>query len=314
MTRSTDELRTALQPTDPVAPLTEADLATIQSDGAKLARRRASSVLAAGMAMVAVLAVGATAVRWIENGDMSAVLGSSSHSSEVAPEELMERVLNEIPGSERLSSSQVSVPAPKAASGYVTSLEDGSVGDPVAVPMRAFAPIADWEPQSWPAWLWEGEASIQREPEARPTVLADPGPGYLSCISPPDDSEAGCYLSLLHLAGDQYVSVVGFGSPLFQKAEEPMEVFVLDNLATGSPTWFTLGGASGEVSRAVFIGKDGLRVEGTVDYDNLTPGNSVFWADLAARPARVVTYGVSGEILEDHVIEPCDPGIDCEVR
>lgn len=312
MTRSPEDLRSALQPTEPVPPLTEEDLVAIQSKGSSAARWRASSMVAAGMATVAVLVVGATVAPWNGDGGLSAA--NNSHAADVTPEELMERVLNEIPGSERLSSSQVSVPAPKAASGYVTSLDDGSVGDPVAVPMRAFAPIADWEPQSWPTWLWEGEASIQREPEARPTVLADPGPGYLSCISPPDDSEAGCYLSLLHLAGDQYVSVVGFGSPLFQKAGEPMEVFVLDNLATGSPTWFTLAGASGEVSRAVFIGKDGLRVEGTVDYDNLTPGDSVFWADLAARPARVVTYGVSGEVLEDHVIEPCDPGVDCEVR
>lgn len=55
-------------------------------------------------------------------------------------------------------------------------------------------------------------------------------------------------------------------------------------------------------------------VEGVVEAGTWSTGDSIFWANVPGEVATVVAYDAAGEVIEDHLLKPCDSPVECEVR
>ena len=145
-------------------------------------------------------------------------------------------------------------------------------------------------------------------------VVIDPGPLVLGCLGA--KSGGGCAPAVLATADNgKHFYLYGLGTETFLKPGAPMELFLDDDYS--DKTWHAslIGGIDGTtITRVVVDLVDGSTAEATVNAGRLSPGNTMFWARLAAMPREVKAYDASGKLVVTHVVKKCSGGVDCEVR
>ena len=293
----------------------------------RLRRAGAAGGVVAGAALVTVVAVAVTG--GTERAADPARPPKPAASSASGLSELAQRALAEIPGAQQVSPSMVSIPAPAARS-FGAELDAEIQGEPVELPEEAYAGVTLYEASGFPAWLYDGTEEAEKaqgsEEEGYPVgttdltgVGVDLGPRYLACARShsPDDATSGgrCSPAVVTRQGDRWSYEWGMGTERFLEPGAPMEVFASDATVDGAGGTLGIAGLDGtEVARAVFIGTDGARVEGTVLAGTLVPGDSLFFGEVTGPLARVVAYDAAGEVIEDHALRECKDPVDCEVR
>jgi hypothetical protein len=181
-----------------------------------------------------------------------------------------------------------------------------------------------------PAWLYDATEAVEKAKGDEDTgypvgttdltgVGIDLGPQYLGCVTTESagDLPAGktCYPAVVTRQGDTWTYQWGMGTERFLQPGAPMEVFSTRASVDGVDGTLGIAGLDGtEVARAVFVGTDGTRVEGTVLAGTLVPGESMFFGEVPGPLARVIAYDAAGEVIEDHPLRDCKDPVDCEVR
>lgn len=283
-------------------------------------RRRRTRAAVGGLAAATVVG-GAVALLapGVTGAGPDQLRGVAARPSGLSP--LQKRVLRDVPGAERLSVWQVSVPEPDGA---VTSFpsEDGDFevqGRSFATGVASYAGVTLYEPGSFPAWLHD--AVLSREVDAgdengQPVGSTDMGIAVengelgLACVS---FQGAECHPAVIRTDHGRVVYEWGFGSDRFLQPLSGMEVFGGNDAAEDAPSLAVAGLPDDSVVKVEFINTAGEVVAGSVDH-TMAPGSSILWAKVPGALARVVAYDADGDIVDDHTLRACSGGVDCEVR
>jgi hypothetical protein len=292
-------------------------------------RRRGRRALAAGgtaAVAAAVLVIGVVVVG-------AGTRGATEVATYPAPErmsELAERALAEVPGAVRVSGSQVTIPRPvdarpRSHPGWTVAPE-AVVAAALPLDGHGYSGVTDFRGGSFPGWLAAGASSYARAHggDAYGTgVLVDEGDWYLGCVrpdaSPGTPSDRACDVTMLLQSGDGWVGRVGLGTDEFLRPGADLELFTFEDFSTGTRRTLWVGGRAGtDVGRVDLATADGTTVRARVANGTVVPGASVFWAAVDGDAAGEVTEAVvrdgSGAVVEEHPVEPCSGGVDCEVR
>ncbi len=271
----TDELATLMRAGQraPRAP----DLADIRRRGRRRRRLRAAAVL--GGAAVAAGLVGGVLLVWPPDArETVQPLAPTHHPTSVTAFE--KRVLVAVPTSYEVDGT-VLVP------GAVRVDAPGLV--PEAALDRPLRPLGfhlfeGWGETAWPPGL---PRFMDRMPASGDQVLADAGPGYLTCTRWHAEGD-GCSVTMLlrDSRGRSYVHLA-LGSSHFLQPEEEMEVFTGDDYSGRRWQATTVGGFDGTAAARVeltLVG--GEKVDTTVGRGTISPGdNAVLGAyDAGGRP------------------------------
>lgn len=293
----------------------------------RVRRAGAAGGLVAGVALATVVAVA------VSGGSEQAADPTAPPKASASPRaglsELARRALAEIPGARQVSPSMVSIPAP-GARGLGPDLPTQVHGEAVALPEESYAGVTMFKRKDVPGWLYDGTEALEKAQGDEETgypvgttdltgVGIDLGPTYLACVTTQDagDPPAGgeCHPAVVTRQGDAWAYEWGMGTERFLEPGAPMEVFASDSTLDGADGTLAIAGLDGtDVARAVFIGTDGTRVDGTVLAGTLVPGESMFFGEVAGPLARVVAYDAAGNLIEDHPLRECKDPVDCEVR
>lgn len=326
--RSVTELEQLLTGTGPSGPGPDLDLIRRRGRG----RRRLRQVSAAGSALVGATLVAVVAVAVTGGTEQAADPAVSPTTPPAGPaglSDLARRALAEIPGARQVSPTMVSIPASGRRS-FDAGLGAQIHGEAVALPEDAYAGVTTYKRKDVPAWLYDGTEAVERAQDDEDTgypvgttdltgIGVDLGPQYLGCVTTEgsDDLPAGetCYPAVVTRQGDTWNYEWGMGTDQFLEPGAPMEVFSTRAFVDGVDGTLGIAGLDGtEVARAVFVGTDGTRVEGTVLADTLVPGESMFFGEVPGTLARVIAYDAAGAVIEDHPLRECKDPVDCEVR
>lgn len=321
------------------APVTEQpgvpDLAGIRRAGTRRRRGRIAAVVGGSALTVA-------AVTGVGLG----LAGSSDPRSDVdrqttvytppeAPEELSDlarRVLREVPGAVQVSRGQVVIPGPGVGPQHDQPVADDSVAaGPVDLDAHTYAGVTSYAARHFPAWLYDEVQRIEQEElgseeEGYPVgstemgILVESGDAQLVCLDAwpgggedmPGDT---CHPALVSSVGGRTYHRWSMGTDDFLEPGKEMELFTSEDYSSGSPSTVWIGGLDGTaVTRVVLDLADGTSLEAEVLTGTLVPGDTMFWADVAGDLVHVTAYDAAGEVVDDHAIEPCSGGVDCEVR
>ena len=317
-TRTIDELELDLRRDD--AALPGPDLAAIRSAGM---RRRHTSALGIGVgALAAVVVFGLVASAAAGGGDGRAHEPTPARHPHVLSE-LAQRALVEVPGATQVSDWQVVLPRPKDGErDWGLGSERLTVtGTPVDTGADHYSGVTGYRPADFPAWLYRGVQHIEQtdlaEDDGYPVgstemgILVDDGASYLGCIG----SAAHCGPALLTRDGDDWVYEWGMGTDDFLRPGSGMEVFLDEDYSTGGPGQLVMAGLPGtDVARVDLVTTDGTTVTGHVESGTVVPGDTMMWGTVVGELAAVVAYDAGGDVIEDHRLEACSGGVDCEVR
>ncbi|GAA4098972.1 hypothetical protein [Nocardioides kongjuensis] len=326
--RTVAELEQLLTGHGPSGPGPDLDLIRRRGRGRRRLRRAgtAGSVVA-GAALVTVVAVAVTG--GTERAADPAGPPKVVASARAGLSDLARRALTEIPGAQQVSPTMVSIPAP-GARGLGPDMPAQVHGQAVALPEESYAGVTMFKRKDVPAWLYDGTEALEKDQGDEETgypvgttdltgVGVDLGPQYLGCVTTEGaaDPPAGetCHPAVVTRQGDAWAYQWGMGTERFLEPGAPMEVFTTRASVDGADGTLGIAGLDGtDVARAVFIGTDGTRVEGTVLAGTLVPGESMFYGEVAGPLARVIAYDAAGEVIEDHPLRECKDPVDCEVR
>ncbi len=306
-------------------------LDAIHLAGRRYRRRRRLASAGAGVATLALVAGLGWAVTGLGDG---AAIGRDRSADRPVPTKLSplaERALREIPGARKVSAYQVVLPDPDVVSEPELPIDpEVLVGDPIALPATSYAGVTSYPEGTFPGWLHDGVQRIERggaDPEEGWSVgtfaagiHVSEGTAWLGCVAPgdgagPSGEHDPCTPTLMHRTGDDLYVDWGMGTDDFLEEGSGMEIFGgRDDFTTSRPTKFWIAGVDGEVARVDFLLTDGGVVPGQVAYDTVSPGDSMFWANVPGELARVVTYGPDGAMLEVHPLKDCSTPVECEVR
>jgi len=317
--------------------LGQPDLAAIRRRGTRRRRGRlAATVGGATLALAAVAGVGVTVGVGGLGGDSAVDRETTVYTPPPAPTELSplaERVLREIPGAVRVSPGQVVIPGPGIPQQFEQEIDPGDiVAGPISLDAHTYTGVTAYPRRAFPGWLYEMVSRIEQgelaeEDGSYPVgstemgVLVDSGEAELACLasrtsSGEDMPGDACYPALVSTAGDRTVFEGGIGTDDFLEPGAEMELFTSEDYSDGLPSTVWIGGLDGtDVARVVLDLADGSKTDATVLSGTLVPGDTIFWADVPGGELRQVSaYDASGVLLDDHAIEPCSGGVDCEVR
>jgi hypothetical protein len=144
-------------------------------------------------------------------------------------------------------------------------------------------------------------------------VVADNGEASLGCLS-----WQGGHCGVAVLVGDEktgWYYLYGLGTDNFLQPGSPMEVFLDDTYAPGVHEQSVVGGFDGTSATRVELRLvDGSTASASLDSGEVSPGDTLFWAEVPEGVARVTAYDASGAVVEDHRVRDCDDPVDCEVR
>jgi hypothetical protein len=94
-----------------------------------------------------------------------------------------------------------------------------------------------------------------------------------------------------------------------------MEVFLDDTYTGGTHEQSVIGGFDGTTATRVDLRLiDGSTVAATLDSGEVSPGDTLFWAEVPEGLARVTAYDASGAVVAEHRVRDCGDPVDCEVR
>lgn len=265
------------------------------------------------LATMATLAVAGTivlAAAVAENGLPASSPGSSndeaayaSPSSGMAFTSYANQTLATVPGARLVEDEVLVVPGPKTAP---------SEGTPI--PPKRTSPLIEL-PGNWyelvEAW-GEGDEVPTTEDEIDGRLVADRGPAYLACTEWPGNT--GCTVSLGHLEDGKFVYGLGLGSDEFQMEGSSMEVFMIPQFTLDGTQTLVIAGGATSVESAVIVLEDGKKIAATVTNGIGESTGSLYYAITTGTPARVITYGAEGRVVENHPLSECEEGEDCEVR
>ena len=282
-------------------------------------RRRARTAL---VAVVAATAVGGSAALLLPgttgSGD-DRLRGVASRPTGLTP--LQERVLEEVPGAERLSVWQVAVPEPEGASEEFPGVDDAFRVEGPTFPtgVTSYAGVTRYDRADFPRWLYDGVLAWEEaagDEDGQPVGSVDMGIGVangeleLACMS---FRGADCEPAVVRRDADGVHYEWGFGTDRFLRPSSPMEVFSGNDAPEDAPGLAVAGLPDDSVTRVEFVNTAGDVVDGTVDH-TMAPGSSILWAKVPGALARVVAYDADGDVVDDHALWACSGGVDCEVR
>lgn len=309
--RFTEELRGVGGP-----PLTADVLASARRRGARRRRTRASL---AGLVAVAVVG-GASSLLLPGAGSGGEDLrGVAARPTGLTP--LQERVLREVPGAERLSVWQVSLPEPDGAVEEFPGIDDDFrvEGQRFDTGVTSYQGVTLYRRHDFAAWLYDGVLAWEEaagDEDGQPVGSTDMGIAVangelgLACVS---FQGADCAPAVVRTEHGRTHYEWGFGSERFLRPGTGMEVFSGNDAPEDAPDLAVAGLPDDSVTRVEFVNTAGESVAGTVDH-TMAPGSSILWAEVPGALARVVAYDADGDVVDDHQLRACSGGVDCEVR
>ncbi len=296
-----DQLSDALKDVPTVVP--GVDPATVRRRGRRLRRRRDTGTAFAGLAVAATVAGGLWLVQ--DPADTSPQFAVPAAGSIDAFEQ---RVLDAVPDAYAVDGTVV-VPGPlDPRSDMNHRFADDEVDGPVrALGFHGFTGVGYVDSTVDHPPLLEGNLPADSE------VVADNGEVSLGCASWGGDD---CGVSVL--VGDEatgWYYLYGLGTDDFLRPGAEMEVFLDDTWTGGRHQQSVIGGFDGTSATRVELRLvDGSTAAATVDSGGVSPGDTLFWAEVPEGVAGVTAYDASGAVVDDHQIRDCDDPVDCEVR
>lgn len=310
------------------------DLADIRRRGTRRRRGRIAGLVAGSALAVATVAGVGVGVAGLGQ-DPAPHRETTVYTPPEAPEELSplaRRVLREVPGAVRVSAGQVVIPGPGTGSRHdqVVDPRDVAAG-PVTLDAHTYAGVTSYPRNAFPAWLFDGVQRIEEEQLADEDgsypvgstamgILVESGDAQLVCLarrasSGEDMPGDGCYPALVSATDDTMRLRWSMGSEDFLEPDREMELFTSEDYSSGSPSTVWIGGLDGaDVDRVVLDLADGSSTEATVLPGTFVPGDTIFWANVPGELRHVTAYADDGAVVDDHAIESCSGGVDCEVR
>lgn len=311
------------------------DLAAIRRQGTRRRRGRISAMVAgsalavAGVTGVGVGLAGSSDPRSDDDRQ------TTVYTPPDAPEELSElaqRVLREVPGAVQVSKGQVVIPGPGGGQQHDQKVgADSFAAGPIDLAAHTYSGVTAYGPRHFPAWLYDEVQRIEQEElgseeEGYPVgstemgILVESGDAQLVCMrrslggneDMPGDT---CHPALVSSVGGQTYYRWGMGTDDFLEPGQEMELFTSDDYSSGAPSTVWIGGLDGtDVTRVVLDLADGTTMEAEVLAGTLVPGDTMFFANVPGELLKVTAYDSDGVVVDDHAIESCSGGVDCEVR
>ncbi len=277
----------------------------------RLGRRRRWAHRAATGATVATTVVALAGVWMVlgPGGDSVTVRSAGQDHEKTSVTSYERSVLADVPGSYLVDGTVVlpDVAAPGSDS-YGAIVPRRIVGTPVELGFHGTV---------GPGYLASRhtEAAYQDNAPKGSQVLIDPGPLWIGCAKM-FRGAAACEPTVLVKDMDgRFVFLYGFGTEDFLKPGAEMELFTDDDYSDRKWSRTLIGGFHGaETARVLVELTDGSQVEAQLDVDEMSPGNTLFWAKLPREIAVVRAYDAHGELLEEHALRACTDPTDCEVR
>lgn len=309
------------------------DLADIRRRGTRRRRGRIAAVVAgSALAVTAVAGVG-LGVSGL-GGESAVDRETTVYTPPPAPNELSalaRRVLREVPGAVRVSAGQVVVPGPDTAPRDDRAVDPGDVaGGPIDLDAHTYAGVTSYRRGAFPAWLFDEVQRIEQEElgseEGYPVgstemgILVESGTAQLVCLA--RRSSAGedmpgdrCYPALASATDATLRLRWSMGTTDFLEPGAEMELFTSEDYSSGAPSTVWIGGLDGtDVERVALELADGSTTDAEVLSGTLVPGDTMFWANVPGDLRHVTAYDADGDVVDDHAVEPCSGGVDCEVR
>jgi hypothetical protein len=239
-------------------------------------------------------------------------------------------VLREVPGAVKVSPGQVVIPGPHAPVRMDMKVTPDMLGaDPVPLDAHTYTGVTSYAAGQFPAWLHDEVQRIEQEElgdengypvgSTEMGILVDKGPAFLACMSASFGGgpiTGPCHPALVTGRDDGTWSYEwGMGSDDFLEPGAEMELFTSEDYSDGLPSTVWIGGLDGtDVARVVFDLADGSKTDAEVLPGTFVPGDTIFWANLTGELRQVTAYDASGTKIDDHLIQSCSGGVDCEVR
>lgn len=145
-------------------------------------------------------------------------------------------------------------------------------------------------------------------------VVADNGPAWLAC--PRTSTASDCRVSVLVGSPDtRWYLLKTLGDARFLQPGADMEVFLNRVYVDHEARQSVIGGFDGTAaSRVDLTLADGSTVGTTIDSNNVSPGDTLFWTVVDQPVARATAYDAAGNVVLEHTIRSCSDGMDCAVR
>jgi hypothetical protein len=299
-----EELTRAMRAGDAAGVFEPVDVAVIRAKG--LRRRRTQRGLAAGAAAASVGAVLAGLSALGGGGVGHAAPRYVDTPQEHPLTSVQRKALNQVKGAYPVDGVVV-VPAPVKPD----------------TPIRGFAPVTPpsrVEPLGFNGFTTKGFLNTSATypkflQDGLPSdgLVADNGPAWLAC---PRTSVADCQVSVLVGSPDKgWYLLKRLGDGRFLQPGADMEVFLnrvyLDHEARQS----VIGGFDGTAAFRVGLTlADGSTVGATIDSNNVSPGDTLFWGVVDQPVTKVTAYDAAGNVVLEHTVRSCADGMDCAVR
>jgi hypothetical protein len=321
--RTVAELERVLKTTEP-ASLQPVRLGQIRNEGRR--RRRTRLAVTAGGAVAVVVLASAVAAGVTRGHDSARDPSVAQQPKVMTP--LARRVLAEVPGARQVSSWQVVIPAPSPLAADRIGAEpvpDGSVAaGPVDIGTRWYTGVTTFPRRDFPAWLHDGteryEKTVLGDADGYPVgstgdgVVVDGGPLRLACIASEIAGDP-CHPAMVSGPDHDLTYQWGMGADHFLEKGHDLQLFSTHTYTSGSAATVWIGGADGtDVASVDLVTTDGTSVRAHVESGTFVPGDTMFWAVVDGELAQAVTRDADGNVLERHVLEPCDSPVACEVR
>lgn len=300
------------------------DLAAIRAEARRRARRRTSiALLAAASVVLAVAGAGLASQLPDEHRQADSRRADRAGSNGFIDErklirdreKLIRFALDEYPGARRIGDLGVLMP-PSVDQGGIDRFDRAPVMGPVArLGVQAYLPIASAGTRI-PRWLEISNAMVAEDsPSAIAPLLVDRGPMLIGCTERSRGPKPRCRsTSLLYQKGSAMGGYVGMGGSGYLQPGKPTQVFVIPTIADSRIQRLVVAGVGGVAERAEIVTADGRRLDAAVDADRVAPGATLAWTVLPEAPRRVTFYRADGSVLDDHAVQACSGGVDCEVR
>jgi len=298
-----DELTRAMRAGDAPGVFEPVDVAVIRAKGLRRRRTQRGVVAGAAAASVGAVLAGLSA---LGGGGVGHAFPQYVDSPQEHPLTSVQRKALKVNGAYSVGGTVV-VPAPVKPDTPVGGI------DPVAPPSRVASLgfhgfTADGflnTSATYPKFLQDGLPSDG--------LVADNGPAWLACRR---TTAADCQVEVLVGGPDTgWHLLKPLGDARFLQRGADMEVFLnrvyLDHQARQS----VIGGFDGTAAFRVGLTlADGSMVGATIDSNNVSPGDTLFWAVVDQPVAKVTAYDAAGNVVLEHTIRSCSDGIDCAVR
>ena len=141
-------------------------------------------------------------------------------------------------------------------------------------------------------------------------VVVDAGPVWLGCASSRKHPDCSGVVLVKDTTGRLRI-LNGFGTEDFLEPGDGMELFVDDDFSDRTWSQTLLGGFHGaDTTRVLVQMTDGSQAEAQLDVDEMSPGNTLFWAKLAKPIALVRAYDAYGRLIAQHRLRACVNPVD----